>query len=299
MAAQYSYIGKGSIYIDGLPVGNVSALQFSIDEEKKELADYENAGGGTIDTVSRITGVSMSLSVTNLSPENLAIALRGEATATAAGSVSNESHANITLGKLILADRIPDPDQSLTATYGGTDAWAALTAYSLGDKIVDGTHIYEVTTAGTSGGSEPTWPTDGSTVNDGTVVWTDRGTVTLTENTDYTRVRAGIIPLATSVKIDTGDTVKLAYSALAENLVQALVESGREFDMVFDGLNEAKSGKSVIVHAFKVKFNPAQAVDFIGDEFAELEMTADVVKDTTKTGAGVSQYFTIRMTQVA
>ena len=58
-------------------------------------------------------------------------------------------------------------------------AWAATTTYSLGTKrrpTVANTIYYEVTTAGTSNGTEPTWPTTlGTTVTDGTVVWTARG----------------------------------------------------------------------------------------------------------------------------
>jgi hypothetical protein len=54
--------------------------------------------------------------------------------------------------------------------------WAASTAYALRDTVkptTDNTHIYVCTTAGTSGGSEPTFGTtiDGTT-NDNTVVWT-------------------------------------------------------------------------------------------------------------------------------
>lgn len=54
-------------------------------------------------------------------------------------------------------------------------AWAASTAYSIGaihrPTTANGT-VYTVITAGTSGGTEPSWPTtDGATVTDGTVVW--------------------------------------------------------------------------------------------------------------------------------
>ncbi|KKK65825.1 hypothetical protein LCGC14_2970240, partial [marine sediment metagenome] len=54
--------------------------------------------------------------------------------------------------------------------------WAATTAYTLGQTrhptTPDG-NVYECTTAGTSGGSEPTWDTTpGNTTNDNTVVWT-------------------------------------------------------------------------------------------------------------------------------
>lgn len=56
--------------------------------------------------------------------------------------------------------------------------WAASTAYSLTDKVRPLTSppsgkLFRCTTAGTSGGSEPTWNTTlGGTTNDGSVVWT-------------------------------------------------------------------------------------------------------------------------------
>ena len=57
-------------------------------------------------------------------------------------------------------------------------AWAASTAFAVGDVRRATTSqnsglVFECTTAGTSGSSEPTWPTDiGSTITDNTVVWT-------------------------------------------------------------------------------------------------------------------------------
>lgn len=56
--------------------------------------------------------------------------------------------------------------------------WAASTAYASGDYVIPTTpngRLYKCTTAGTSGASEPTWPTtDGGTVNDGGAVWTEQ-----------------------------------------------------------------------------------------------------------------------------
>lgn len=70
----------------------------------------------------------------------------------------------------------PGTDQITITPTNNIPTWAATTAYSLGDRVeptTPNTYVYEVTTAGTSGGSEPTWPTVvGSTVVDGTVVWT-------------------------------------------------------------------------------------------------------------------------------
>lgn len=54
--------------------------------------------------------------------------------------------------------------------------WAALTTYTLGQirkPVAGGNYFYIVTTAGTSGISEPAWGTTvGGTTADGTVVWT-------------------------------------------------------------------------------------------------------------------------------
>lgn len=61
-----------------------------------------------------------------------------------------------------------------------TTNWAASTAYGLGDRrkataAARGIH-FEVTTAGTSGGTEPSWNTTvGGTTSDGSVTWTTRG----------------------------------------------------------------------------------------------------------------------------
>ena len=53
-------------------------------------------------------------------------------------------------------------------------AWAATTGYSIGDRVTptspDGT-FFTALNSGTSGGSEPTWPSIGGTVNDGSVTW--------------------------------------------------------------------------------------------------------------------------------
>lgn len=60
-------------------------------------------------------------------------------------------------------------------------SWTASTAFSVGSTTVPvpaNGYIYECTTAGTTGSSQPTWPiTTGATVTDGSVVWTCEGAV--------------------------------------------------------------------------------------------------------------------------
>ena len=55
--------------------------------------------------------------------------------------------------------------------------WQSLHVYVVGDTVTPTTpnaHNYRLTTAGTSGASEPTWPTSG-TVTNGSVVFTENG----------------------------------------------------------------------------------------------------------------------------
>lgn len=57
--------------------------------------------------------------------------------------------------------------------------WQSLHVYIVGDLVrptTPNSHVYRVTTAGTSGASEPTWPTSsGGTVTNGSAVFTENG----------------------------------------------------------------------------------------------------------------------------
>jgi len=59
----------------------------------------------------------------------------------------------------------------------GGHTWTATMAYDAGIVVptTRNGHAYTAETAGTSGASQPTWPTTGGTVTDGSVVWRDMG----------------------------------------------------------------------------------------------------------------------------
>ncbi len=172
--ANYAYMGKGIVSLTpeaggtAVDVGNVSALNFNINENIIKLPNYRTAGGGTYAQVNRIESVEFTATLHDLSPENLAM-----------------------------------------VTFG------------------------------------------------------------------------------TSTVVDNVATI------------EALTTGAQTFEMVFAGVNEAATGKTVTVTVHRAKIGAAQGLGFIGDEFGALEITGEVLIDTSIVGAGLSQFFKIEMDTIA
>lgn len=300
-----SFIGKGKIYAGlrsggaAFPIGNVASLSLAITEEKKELLDYTSAGGGTKDTLSRISGIEGTMNAHDFSPENLALVLRGEVDTEVTGSVAAEAHTAYTNGFLGLT-YLPDTGATITPVIAVSDTWTLTTAYVAGDCILANSDVFQCTTAGTSSGTEPTWTGEadiGDTIADGTVTWTNRGAVAMVDGTDYEVGKAGIFILSTATRFTAGLPITVAYTKNAAEVVQSLVSSSLEYTLYFDGLNEVDSGNPYYVKIHRIKFGVTAGLDMIGDEFGALEVKFDVLQDTTISGTGISQY--LKIAQVA
>lgn len=300
--ADYSYIGSGKAYakeIGGsaghIELGNCSALNFAVTEDTKELKDFTQPGGGTYNEVKRVSAVEASGTMHDLNATNLARHLYGAASAVASGAISNEVvpvYPNAFSPLAFLPATSPAP----VVTLGdGLAARANTTAYALNAEVIPATpngFLYRATVAGTSGGSIPTYPTTvGGTVVDGTVTWTCAGPTAPVANTDY-EVRPGGIFFYTG-KVLAGVSAQVDYTKAAADLVQALVASAKEYEIVFDGLNEARSGKRTRITAYRVKAGALANLALIGEDYAAIDWTGKLLKDTSKTGNGVSQYFKV------
>ena len=66
--------------------------------------------------------------------------------------------------------------------------------------------------------------------------------------------------------------------------------TGYEYELVFEGLNEANGGQAQPVVLYRCKFSPTSGLDLITEEFANLSLSGEVLVDTTKTGVGISRY---------
>jgi hypothetical protein len=114
-------------------------------------------------------------------------------------------------------------------------------------------------------------------------------TTTYVLGTDYEITPAGIKCL-TGGSITQDEVLHVTYTYPAYDIVEALRNSAKEYEILFEGLNEARSGKEVIVKLHRVKIGAAQNIDLISEDYAALEVSGKVLKDITKTGS-LSQYF--------
>lgn len=113
-----------------------------------------------------------------------------------------------------------------------------------------------------------------------------------TEGVDYTVENNGIL-IVEGGNIDaTG--VKITYTKDIAEVLEALTESGKEYELYFNGLNEAQGGDLMAIRMHRVKFSPAQDLNFIGDEFGEMSADFEVLSDNTIVGAGISKFMKIQ-----
>ncbi|WP_419835260.1 hypothetical protein [Endozoicomonas atrinae] len=118
---------------------------------------------------------------------------------------------------------------------------------------------------------------------------------TLVAGDDYELTQSGIKVIDGGGIDNLG--IKVSYTPLPANMVQALVESGREFVLFMEGLNDAQEGLPFNIRVHRVKFSPVQNLGFISDDFANIPLQLDVLSDPTITGQGLSPFMQLDLAQ--
>lgn len=236
----FTYIGAGQVYLRRrdtahglLPIADAGALQISFEEESISQSQHTQVGGGNLDVVNRVSNMGLALTLSEMRPEQVAMAVYGEATAAVITPVVDEEHTAYE-GALVMFDKAPD----------------SAVAYVVKNQAGDTTYVLD---------------------------------------TDYTVTQLGIIPVVGGGIADAS-VVSVSYTPVAADVVEMLVNSGYEYELVFEGLNEANGGRAQPVVLYRVKFGLTSSMDLITSEFANPELAGQVLVDTSITGAGLSRY---------
>jgi hypothetical protein len=120
------------------------------------------------------------------------------------------------------------------------------------------------------------------------------GTPTYTIGTDYQVKNNGIlIPSGSTIADSTA--LEIDYDSIEYYNIEGITKASVDYEIYFDGFNDADNGKQVTVKCHTVKFSPSSALALISDDFGELPMEFEVLADTTKDGSSESQYFLVNM----
>ncbi len=117
----------------------------------------------------------------------------------------------------------------------------------------------------------------------------------MVKGTDYELTKSGI-QVISGAGISS-EQLTVDYTPLPGNMVQALVESGKEFSLFMEGLNDAQEGKPFTIKVHRVKFSPVQNLGFISEDFAEISLAMDILADATITGAGLSTFMRLDLAE--
>lgn len=305
-------------------VGNSSELKLAHASEEKTLPNYRT-GVGNNNSLTRITAVTGSFTLYDVTPANLALLLNAKVKGVAAGSVVNEVHPTAgEAGEHIVFDSLVDTTVpakihslpaagSVEAVLGnvgdGTIASVVVNAAAVGDYTVSLTSptAFSVTgpdAAGIGGGVV------GEPFNAGGLTFTlaagstpfgsgDSFTIKVVAGTE---MEAGIDYLLTAYGLQItansrigGGGISADYSRIEASVVEVFKGAAGEHSLHFAGLNDAQSGEPYDATLHRVKFKTIAELPLSGTEYVGLAVTFECLQDYTRTGADLSQFYTLRM----
>jgi hypothetical protein len=91
------------------------------------------------------------------------------------------------------------------------------------------------------------------------------------------------------------DELTISYTHPEHVNIEALTAAAPELELSFGGLNEADSGKPVIVDVYRLGSGIAKTLALLGTDFGSLEIEGEVLVDPTKSGVGISRFYRAQM----
>lgn len=112
---------------------------------------------------------------------------------------------------------------------------------------------------------------------------------------DYVVTSGGVEFKDNATGFANGDVLDIGYKTLAYGNVEGITESAKEYELFFEGLNEARSGAPCNVSVYRIKLGATTAMNLINEDFASFEVKGKVLRDNCKSGVGVSKYFNMQI----
>lgn len=300
-----------------MPIGNVLALELSHKEDVQKQTDMTALGGGTHAEIRRVTDVEIKMTMADINVTNLARASLGTVRGVDAGTVSGEAHV-AALGGLLRTAHVSITNVVLTKPSGtATVSDEAHTGVDNGELVVlahanpsavtvkVGATLGAATTVAAAGNytvqATGVQVLAGATdIPDNSNVWISYthpvGTV-VAEAGNYEVRPAGIYVLPDAAGLADGDQVSVAYEYASYAVIEALTTKAKELELIFEGLNEADDGKPAIVEIWRASQGVASSIGLLAEKgFMNLPVTGAVLKDESKTGAGISKYYRVSKT---
>ncbi len=192
---------------------------------------------------------------------------------------------------------------SLTINFREIFTWVlAALVWGSATEVAAATHTAEVKRAGVDG----TIALDHMPLSISGVT-NEAGDVDFDEDDDWVMTGSGVQPVPggalEAAIIAAGVTpynVSVDYSSADVDVIEALTNSGKTFEFLFEGENAAGTQKRVEARFFMCRLNLATSMDWINTEdFGAFEATAKVLRDDSRVGAGTSKYFRIKKEKAA
>jgi len=301
--ANYYFSGQGIVYVaerdesvtparpeNFIDLCNVPSLELSIDITKFEHKEAKT-GQRAIDlTIVQEKNGTFTMILENINSHNLALAMWGASATVAAATVASEivpifdcADGSVVGARHALDHMNVDPAGTPTVALAVTPAtWTTITPYALGDTVeptVPTGQFFKATAAGTSAVGEPVWPTGiGDTVVDGTVTWTNQGTDTFVEGTDFDIDHPWGTLILRGNPVLGGNDLDVAYDHLGYVQTDALTVTSQERWLRFEGLNTV-DGLPVLVEIYKASFDPLTGFALINEEIAQITLNGNMLID--------------------
>lgn len=312
------YSGQGVVMIGSrdasgkpkglVPVGNVSALKIALATTVLEHKD-SHTGQRAVDL--RLTTenkASLSMTLENFNPANLARALRADITAVLAGAATVEAHkaypGGITPLDNIGASSVVLTQNSVVLTQYTNDSTpydykvnleAGSVLFNDGAVVAQaklGTVISAISVGASTVYTLPNSAAVGDTFIPRGVTGADaafvNGVAQIVTAADATSITTG---LATTAKTLTtaattlgtwsgGMAFTAAYNYVAQNRINAMTQGADEAYLRFEGLNTADGNEAVVVEVFKFSTDPLKELSLIGDGIGQFVLEGSVLSDS-------------------